>query len=313
MKPRKARTQLTRVTRSHELDGVRLARLGVGLVEVGEVAHRPGRQLVEGALDHLGDRRGSRSRRRGTPAPRPRSRRSARTGRCRRRGGLAGEAQARERVLVGRARRSAARARRGRAASRARRRARGSGARRRSARACRGSRGARATRRRSGGRARGRSTAGAPRRRCGRSGTPNRCCASITSRPLFISVAESIVILPPMSQVGWASACSRVTLAELRRRLPRNGPPRGGEDEPVDRPGPLLSDHELEERGVLRVDRDHRRARGLGERHHELAAHHEALLVGQREVDALAERRDRRAEPGRAHQRVQAPGRSRCR
>ena len=38
---------------------------------------------------------------------------------------------------------------------------------------------------------------------------------------------------------------------------------------------------------------------------HELAAHHEALLVGEREVDALAERRHRRAEPGGAHQRVQ--------
>ena len=35
-------------------------------------------------------------------------------------------------------------------------------------------------------------------------GVPKRWCASITSSPLFISVAESIVILPPIAQVGWA-------------------------------------------------------------------------------------------------------------
>ena len=33
-------------------------------------------------------------------------------------------------------------------------------------------------------------------------GVPNRWWASITSRPLFISVAESIVILPPIAHVG---------------------------------------------------------------------------------------------------------------
>ena len=32
--------------------------------------------------------------------------------------------------------------------------------------------------------------------------TPNSQCASITSRPLFISVAESIVIFRPIRQVG---------------------------------------------------------------------------------------------------------------
>ena len=35
-------------------------------------------------------------------------------------------------------------------------------------------------------------------------GTPNSQCASITSRPLFISVAESTLILRPIFQVGWA-------------------------------------------------------------------------------------------------------------
>ena len=32
--------------------------------------------------------------------------------------------------------------------------------------------------------------------------TPNSQCASITSSPLFISVAESMVILRPICQVG---------------------------------------------------------------------------------------------------------------
>ena len=41
------------------------------------------------------------------------------------------------------------------------------------------------------------------------------------------------------------------------------------------------------------------------ERHHELAADDERLLVGQRDVDALGERDDRGAEPGRADDRVE--------
>jgi hypothetical protein len=56
---------------------------------------------------------------------------------------------------------------------------------------------------------------------------------------------------------------------------------------------------------VLGVDGDHAGAGGLGERHHELASHHQALLVGERQIDALAERRHGGPEPGGAHQRVQ--------
>src|SRR6476469_4299910 len=54
-------------------------------------------------------------------------------------------------------------------------------------------------------------------------GTPNRWWASIASKPLFIRVAESIVIRPPMRQVGCASASSTETPARSVR--PRNGPP----------------------------------------------------------------------------------------
>src|SRR5580693_4659975 len=54
---------------------------------------------------------------------------------------------------------------------------------------------------------------------------PNSRCASITSRPLFTSVAELIVISGPMFQVGWASAWRGVTVSSRSRLQPRNGPP----------------------------------------------------------------------------------------
>ena len=44
-------------------------------------------------------------------------------------------------------------------------------------------------------------------------GTSKSRCASITSRPLFTSVAEFVVTTRPMSQVGWASASAGVTSA----------------------------------------------------------------------------------------------------
>ena len=44
---------------------------------------------------------------------------------------------------------------------------------------------------------------------CTRSGGRlNRRQASMTSNPLFINVAESMVIRRPIFQVGWFSACS---------------------------------------------------------------------------------------------------------
>ena len=56
-------------------------------------------------------------------------------------------------------------------------------------------------------------------------GRPKRKCASITSRPLFIIVAESIVIFGPIFQVGCASASSTVIASKVSRRRSRNGPP----------------------------------------------------------------------------------------
>ena len=129
-------------------------------------------------------------------------------------------------------------------------------------------------------------------------GVPNSQWASITSRPLFISVAESIVILPPIAQVGWRSASSTVTPRPARAARPRNGPARGGEHQRVDR-ARALAGEQLVQRGVLRVDRHELRARRLAQRHHQLAADHERLLVGERDVDALGEGHDGRAQAGR--------------
>ena len=49
--------------------------------------------------------------------------------------------------------------------------------------------------------------------------------ASITSRPLFIMVAESTEILRPMLQFGCAQAWSGVTLPKLSSGAARSGPP----------------------------------------------------------------------------------------
>ena len=54
---------------------------------------------------------------------------------------------------------------------------------------------------------------------------PNRWCASISSSPLFIRLAESMLIFIPIDQVGWAAA-SAAEAAAIRSRLQvRNGPP----------------------------------------------------------------------------------------
>ena len=86
-------------------------------------------------------------------------------------------------------------------------------------------------------------------------GTSKRKWASITSRPLLNSVAESIVIRRPMSQVGWRSASSGVTSSSEARSLPRNGPP---EAVKINRAtsSALSPRQALTEGGVLAVDGD---------------------------------------------------------
>jgi hypothetical protein len=55
--------------------------------------------------------------------------------------------------------------------------------------------------------------------------TPNSQRASMTSRPLFMRVAESMVILRPMLQVGWFKASWGVTWSKVSRGRLRKGPP----------------------------------------------------------------------------------------
>ncbi len=80
---------------------------------------------------------------------------------------------------------------------------------------------------------------------------------------------------------------------------PRKGPARGRQDQAIDR-SELLAAEQLVQRGMLGVNRDHLRTCGLCERHHELAAHHQRLFVGESEVDPLAERRHRGHQTRRA-------------
>jgi hypothetical protein len=56
-------------------------------------------------------------------------------------------------------------------------------------------------------------------------GTSKSHLASIISNPLLKRVAESMVILRPMVQVGCFRACWTVTLAKSAAGMVRNGPP----------------------------------------------------------------------------------------
>ena len=78
----------------------------------------------------------------------------------------------------------------------------------------------------------------------------------------------------------------------------------GGQHQPLDRPRRLAVD-QLEEGRVLGVDRQQARPGRLGQRHHQLAAEDQALLVGEGDVDPLAQRDDRRAQAGGADDRVE--------
>ena len=83
------------------------------------------------------------------------------------------------------------------------------------------------------------------------------------------------------------------------------GPARGGQHQSRHRPGHRLGADQLVQRRVLGVDRDQARVGRLGQRRHQLAADHQRLLVGERDVDPLGQRHDRRAQPRRADDRVQ--------
>jgi len=103
---------------------------------------------------------------------------------------------------------------------------------------------------------------------------------------------------PPSARSGWASASA--TLTPVRSSRPREGAARGVRTSRSTVPGALGAD-QLVQGGVLGVHRSSTRPGPLGERHHQLAADHQALLVGERDVDpgASARPRSRPARPPR--------------
>ena len=86
-------------------------------------------------------------------------------------------------------------------------------------------------------------------------GRSKRKCASMISRPLFIIVAESIVIFGPIFQVGCASASSTVIVVEGREVALAEGAARGRQHEPRHLLGPAAAQR-LVDRAVLGIDRD---------------------------------------------------------
>ena len=184
------------------------------------------------------------------------------------------------------------------------RRAPGTSARTRSGRACRAGRDARGALRRGSRTSEWTTDVGCTTTSIRSYGTPKSQCASISSRPLFASVAESIVIFGPMRQVGCASASSGVTPSSSARERPRNGPPEAVRTRPGD--GRRLAALEaLVQRRVLAVDGEQQppAPRPRGDR--ELAGSDEALLVRERERDAVLERPERRAGRPRTRRRVE--------
>ena len=114
-----------------------------------------------------------------------------------------------------------------------------------------------------------------------------------------MSVAESIVMRAPIAQVGCRSACSGVTSASSAAERPRNGPPLAvtisASTAPASSPASSWCSAECSEStgsscAPLRASAS-RTSGPPGD---------EALLVGERDVDARLERRQRRVEPGRA-------------
>ena len=127
----------------------------------------------------------------------------------------------------------------------------------------------------------------------------------MTSRPLLASVAESIVILAPIVQVGWRRACSGVTAASVAGSASRNGPPDAVRTSAAT-PYHQFADEALPDRRVLQIDRSQPgqcagiriagvpggrgRGQGMREWHDEVAAGDQRLLVGRGDDLARPER-----------------------
>ena len=128
------------------------------------------------------------------------------------------------------------------------------------------------------------------------------------SRPLFISVAESMVTFGPIDQFGCRSACSRVAarIASMRPRAERTAG--CGENDAPHILAPPGAER-LENRVVLGIDRQHGRAGRGGTAHEQRAGADQAFLVGERDDCAALGRSERRPQSGGTGDRARSPSR----
>ena len=133
-------------------------------------------------------------------------------------------------------------------------------------------------------------------------GMPNSQLASITSRPLFISVAESTEILRPITHFGCAHASSGVTPSRSSRF--RNGPPDAVSIKArTDSLGFADARQALVNRVVFAVDRQQHAAAALHRCHQQRAGANDRFLVGQQQALARLGGRQCRFKPGGADDR----------
>ena len=194
----------------------------------------------------------------------------------------------------------------GRAAAPARRCAPATRGNARSGCACRASRAARSPSRRGTRPGHGRSIADAPARRSRPAAAQTDDAPRSASRPLFISVAESIVTFGPMDQFGCLSACSSVALRICSVRPGAERPARRRHDDPVTssrRPGAERLKHARCAR-----NRPAARSRRLGGATHEQrACANQTFLVGERDASRRARPPPASARAGRAGDRRHHP------
>ena len=124
----------------------------------------------------------------------------------------------------------------------------------------------------------------------------------MTSSALFIIVAESTEILRPITQFGCAQASSGVTPCSVAGSRWRNGPPEAVSTMWSMRCAPVAAvlGQALEDRRMLAVDRQQRRAALAHRAHEQRAADHQRLLVGQQQPLAGARRGQAGRQAGRA-------------
>ena len=117
-------------------------------------------------------------------------------------------------------------------------------------------------------------------------------------------VAESMVILLPIRQVGWFRASASVAFSICSCWPSRNGPPLAVRMIRLTSCGRAAL-HRLEDRRVLRIDRQHRHAAPPGLRHQQRTGDDQRFLVGQRQRLARPDRRQHRRQPRRPDDRRQ--------